>query len=937
MTGARPSRSELRSLTRLAWRTARTSPARSLLVVLLIALVVAVGAGMTAIGSSAVSSDDDLRRRALGDAEIAFAFSSDGTQRLQSGFERFDGQFVGPAPVPFGVEDDAEDQAQQLEARRQATRDWNAGFSIRNAIDTIEASVQPPTQLRYTRSTWPGQAGSQPCPFGCFAENRPVLDISGFDPVGAGGIVVLDGRLPTGPGELARDRRSIDRSVSSAGNSVGEAVQRDGMELTIVGIYSRGTQSGSPFDLVVAQDFDRIAQANPEASVEYRLYPEPGWLPVDQLATVRSISTAVDQPTVARTDNELLLPVDDAASEWMRRPVLTFPSGADRVEARVLPTIATVLLSVQVAFVAAAALAVAVRRRSRQYALVGVTGGSPGHVRLLVFAEALLLGLSGAVLGALVAVIAVRFIPYEAPFADGWTWGVVELGFFDVLVPAAIGLGAALLAAWWPARTVATSPPAALLGGRLPSRRPGAATLGRAAVLLGLGSAMTLLLAFQLVNASAGSTLLPLLALSILAMLGGATLAVGPILAWVGQRADRLPILARLVARDSDRGRTRSWVAIGALMVLTMIPVLIGAATKAYPNSFGANQGELDNRLVTVRTQQRWWGPPGEGPEPTSPERAAEYERIDAAIGTALGEVGTVQAEVDLVDLTGVDVVVRQTDHWSTSSGASVIVATPELVEALDLDAASRDALASGNVLDVGRHATSGGNAFLEVSGQQLRSVPVDVTPGPIYFNGAVLVAPDHPILDSVAPEVSGTIRVMAEPLSGDDEYAVRRAGNAAWDEAFDIADWGPYGPAMDLRVEQSWNDGPSAATVRLWALLITGGLSLLIAALMAALSAVELDQDLSAMVAAGAPPGLRRRFLGAHTLYHMVLAAILGVPLAILLYWLATRADDFGPRGPTVPWAVAGIVIVIIPLVVAAAVTLIFRSGRPSVSRRMT
>ena len=141
----------------------------------------------------------------------------------------------------------------------------------------------------------------------------------------------------------------------------------------------------------------------------------------------------------------------------------------------------------------------------------------------------------------------------------------------------------------------------------------------------------------------------------------------------------------------------------------------------------------------------------------------------------------------------------------------------------------------------------------------------------------------------------------------------------------------------MDLMFERSWNDGPSADAVRFWSLLVTGVLSLLIALLMAALSAVELDQDLSSMIAAGAAPSLRRRFLGAHTLYHMVLAAALGVPLAILLYWLATRADDFGPTGPTIPWTVAGVVIVLIPLVVAMFVAVIFRNGKPSAPRRMT
>ena len=328
-----------------------------------------------------------------------------------------------------------------------------------------------------------------------------------------------------------------------------------------------------------------------------------------------------------------------------------------------------------------------------------------------------------------------------------------------------------------------------------------------------------------------------------------------------------------------------------------------------------------------------------------SPEVLAEYEAIDAEIGTALAAVGTVDAEFALLELRDFDLVER-TQHWSSGSGANIVVATPELVHAFELSAETTDALAAGSAVDIGHYQSSsgfaGGDVYLEKSGAfgpagAAIGTPVEIVRGEAHLNSAVLLGPDHPILEAETPTVSGTIRVMSDELALGDEITVRQAANERWAESFSPVEWGRFGPPMDLMFERSWNDGPSADAVRFWSLLVTGVLSLLIALLMAALSAVELDQDLSSMIAAGAAPSLRRRFLGAHTLYHMVLAAALGVPLAILLYWLATRADDFGPTGPTIPWTVAGVVIVLIPLVVAMFVAVIFRNGKPSAPRRMT
>ena len=88
--------------------------------------------------------------------------------------------------------------------------------------------------------------------------------------------------------------------------------------------------------------------------------------------------------------------------------------------------------------------------------------------------------------------------------------------------------------------------------------------------------------------------------------------------------------------------------------------------------------------------------------------------------------------------------------------------------------------------------------------------------------------------------------------------------------------------------------EGPTAAQT-VW--IAIGGftaLAILISLVTSSLAAVEVDKEISTMIAAGAPPTMRRRLLGAQTTYHLFVAAVIGIPLALLMYWAATRADEF-------------------------------------------
>ena len=124
------------------------------------------------------------------------------------------------------------------------------------------------------------------------------------------------------------------------------------------------------------------------------------------------------------------------------------------------------------AFLVFSVLSLSVAKRLPQFALLGVLGLSPLMRMAVVLTEAAVLGLVGSALGALLAVglasLALQFLGGDlgsgmlassAPNLQLWTNAWAIAGFM------ALGLGATVLGAWWPARSVAAVAPAIAIKG----------------------------------------------------------------------------------------------------------------------------------------------------------------------------------------------------------------------------------------------------------------------------------------------------------------------------------------------------------------------------------------------------------------------------------------------------------------------------------------
>lgn len=121
----------------------------------------------------------------------------------------------------------------------------------------------------------------------------------------------------------------------------------------------------------------------------------------------------------------------------------------------------------------------------------------------------------------------------------------------------------------------------------------------------------------------------------------------------------------------------------------------------------------------------------------------------------------------------------------------------------------------------------------------------------------------------------------------------------------------------------------------------------LLVVAIVTSLSATESDEELRTMVAVGAVNSIRRKYLGLQSWMHTTIAALLAVPLAILLVSTAVEVGynyravgGFGVYDSSrlyVPWpAVVGLAIGL-PVVVGLLTALFVRSAPTTPPRRAT
>ncbi|MGC1207948.1 MAG: FtsX-like permease family protein [Ornithinimicrobium sp.] len=229
---------------------------------------------------------------------------------------------------------------------------------------------------------------------------------------------------------------------------------------------------------------------------------------------------------------------------------------------------------VETTFLAGPAFAISTTKRQRSLALASAQGAGPADLRRQMLAFALVLSTAASVLAGVLGVGAGTAMAAYLRRRNPGNVLPLEVPWLPLAGICVLAVGAATLAAWWPARAVTQLDTISVLRGRSVSRpvRRGIPVVGAVLILAGAGLAVA---GIRILNggeyalvAAAASTFF------------GMVLLIPLVLFRLGRLADRLPLAARLATRDATRQRGRSVPAVAA--IVASVALVTGLSTVVF-------------------------------------------------------------------------------------------------------------------------------------------------------------------------------------------------------------------------------------------------------------------------------------------------------------------------------------------------------------------
>ncbi|MGW0660356.1 FtsX-like permease family protein [Streptodolium elevatio] len=626
----------------------------------------------------------------------------------------------------------------------------------------------------------------------------------------------------------------------------------------------------------------------------------------------------------------------------------------------------------EVVLLAGPAFAVGARRRRRDLGLVGVAGGDQRHIRTIVLADGVVLGVIAGAVGTVLGLGAAWFSRDWFADMSGKELGHYEVRPLELAAVVALGIVIGMIAAAVPAFLAARENIVDSLTGRRGVRRGSRVlpVVGAAAGAAGLGVAYY--------GAAVNPNDIVLLAGCVLAQLG--VIACCPALVGMAGRLGRiLPLTPRLALRDAARNRPRTAPAVAAVMAAVAGAVAVTAywagtdhdnresyrpraghgQVVAYPPpgralDAGFTKAIEDNLPVTgegmVMGYASSYCPPGqtcttvsafipeanqcplysgdqgENPVPTEAEVAAA--RTDPRCAPGSNEFwGMVNLPVGDADL------VRRV-NGSTD---------PRIPEALKNGAVVFDE----RYIHDGKVTISIGTIYSAEPGPdgQMPEPPNGPLPPPRTFDvpalyvesdgfdyAAVILGPEPAKLTGIPVEptqlVYDTTKMPSEAAQQRAQEALHALGGGG------------------VEVERGYQGRPSTQ------ILLLGAAAVLVAlgasGVATGLALADGRKDLATLGAVGAPPRVRRTLSAAQSWVIALIGTSLGVVVGLLpaaaLRWktaeVAERAQEAaiaegGLQNTSklpdivvvIPWAQMGLALVVIPLLAAAIAALCTRS----------
>jgi putative ABC transport system permease protein len=403
----------------------------------------------------------------------------------------------------------------------------------------------------------------------------------------------------------------------------------------------------------------------------------------------------------------------------------TFPRGLTAVTPQpsggIAPAVVVLAIAVVglifVGLVAVAGFTVLAQRRLRGLGMLSSLGATDRNVRLVMVANGAVVGVVGALLGAVLGIGAwIAYVPRLAISAHhrvAWT----HLPWWLVFTAMVLALSTATLASRRPARAVAGTSVVAALSGRPAPARQVRRSAVPGIVLLVLGP---VLLAFSGGWSGNGGKDTSFQLVGLLASAVGLLLLAPVTVVLLGANARRAPIAVRIALRDLSRYRARSGAALAATSFAVFIAMLVAIlATGRFADPvdyFGPNL-PADELALYPAVDGSGSGP---GPaDPTSQLGPAQLRAHARAIATSLGSN-------DLLALEAANVLlVRATD---IGGPGTVYVATPALLGHYGINP---DAIDPRTILITSRSGLQGTSGLRLLHGQQDPNAPLHVLTSP--------------------------------------------------------------------------------------------------------------------------------------------------------------------------------------------------------------
>lgn len=705
------------------------------------------------------------------------------------------------------------------------------------------------------------------------------------DPITAGMYELTAGRLPVTPDELLLSPRVADLLGLAAGDTV--TLEQPEGTFVVTGIGRSAAARSADIAVVPSYPTEGPVLSGWMTTVVLVELPEGGAAPSAVGASL--LQRGVPASTFEASDR----------SPW------DVAGYTDLDEASLQPVawgwVAGVLALAVFGIVVTAAFATSARRQLVTIGQLSANGAEAAVIRRTLALQGAWSALAGSALGiglGLAGVYAARG-RVESMMDHAVPGYVVAAG--DLVIVLITGVVAGTVAALLPARSASRVSTLAALAGRRPLRSVPRHLVPLGAVLFVAGTAVLAFAAWSGGSASGASgDLVAAVALAGgVAVLAGGCCVAPAVVGAFGPLSDRAGGALRLAGRSLARTRTRTAAMVAATTAVAAF-VLGGAAVAG---SVGGTDSlpYLPDDVVVVRDWSR--GLPGVVP----------------------GEVGLDDAR----DLADAAVTV---ESWRTLRSAIIpgaekdvvldaLVADPGVLDLGGLTAADRDRLERDGLLSVDPYSVviDGVSAAPAAVAALL---PDDLTVGAAeqptasaYLSG-LLVTPAAADRLGWSVVQTGWIGRAAAPFDQTDRD---RLAAAALSVQARESVWGPVEPGNLVSVPQLDWGAPAAEEIR-WLLpaLLAGGflLVLLVVTIGLALSAAESRDEHEVLLAIGASPRAIRRVASSKALLVAASGAVLAVPLG-----LVPVAAVVSATGDTVavPWAAVGVVVLVIPGLVAA------------------